>query len=146
MEEDEREEEEEETQGGEGDVESSLLDPGPGEEDKEDEEEVEETREEELLKEEVSTEEVKEVDQVETEEEKRSGEEVITLIEVRDHSDPLNVNQKPKFSDLAINSPKDTIMLENDDTKVNEKCQAKPPILPLQNLIPEVTKMVQNPI
>ena len=62
MEEDEREEEEEETQGGEGDVESSLLDPGPGEEDKEDEEEVEDTREEELLKEEVSTDDVKEVD------------------------------------------------------------------------------------
>jgi hypothetical protein len=44
MEEDKREEEEEETQGGEGDVESSLLDPGPGEEDKEDEEKVEDTR------------------------------------------------------------------------------------------------------
>ena len=39
-----------ETQGREGDVESSLLDPGPGEEDEEDEEEVDYTREDELLK------------------------------------------------------------------------------------------------
>ena len=119
MEEDEKEEEEEEmeTQGPVGDIKSSLLDPGPGEKDEEDEEEMEDTREEELLKEEVSTEEVQEVDDVETEEEKRSSEEVVTFMEVRDPLDPLNVNQKPNFSDLAINSPRDTTMSDNDDTK-----------------------------
>ena len=62
---------------------------------------------------------------METEEEKRSSEEVITFIEVRDPSDPLNLNHKTNFSDLAINSPKDTTMLDDDDTKLNEKCQAK---------------------
>ena len=112
MEEEEEEEEEEEmeTQGGEGDVESSLLDPGPGEEDEEDEEEVEDTREKELIKEEVSQDDVK---------------------EVRDHSDPLYENQKPTFSELALNSRKDTIMSDDDDTKVNEKCQAKTTDLPV---------------
>ena len=55
----------------------------------------------------------------------KSSEEVITLMKVRDHSDPLNVNQKPNISELAIKSPKDTTMSDNDDTKVSKKCQAK---------------------
>ena len=46
-------------------------------------------------------------------------------MKVRDPSDPLNVNQKPNFSDLAITSPKYTPMSDDDYTKVKEKCQAK---------------------
>ena len=127
MEEDkkEKEEEEMETQGEEGDVESSLLDPRPGEKDEEDEEEVEDTREEELLKEEVSQDEVKEVDKEEKGEEKISSEEVITLEEVRDHSDPLNENQKQTLSELQLSSPKETTMADETYSKVNEKCQAQ---------------------
>ena len=106
------------------DTETSLLDPGSEEEDDEDEEDVEENREEELLKEEeeVST---KEVDKVETEEEKRSGEEVTTFMYVKDHLDPLNVNQDHNFSNLAITSPKGTPVSDDDVTTVNENCQAK---------------------
>ena len=119
MEEDknEREEEDMEVPGPAEDNKTSLLDPGSEEEDDEDEEDVEENREEELLKEEkeVST---KEVDKVETEEEKRSGEEVTTFMNVKDHSAPLNVNQNPNFSNLAISSPKGTPMLDDDVTTV----------------------------
>ena len=126
MEEDEKEREEEdmEVPGPAEDNETSLLDPGSEEEDDEDEEDVEENMEEELLKEEeeVSTE---EVDKVETEEEKRSGEEVTTFLNVKDHSDPLNVNQDPNFSNLAITSPKGTPVSDDDVTTVNENCQAK---------------------
>ena len=73
----------------------------------------------------MSQDDVKEVDREQMKEEKKNSEEVITLTEVRDHSDPLNENQKPTFSELALNSPKDTIMSDDDDTKENEKCQAK---------------------
>ena len=134
MEDDEREKEEEEmevpgpaestTNITEEDDETSLLNHGSEEEEDEDEEDVEENREEELLKEEeeVST---REVDKVETEEEKRSGEEVTTFMNVKDHSDPLNVNQDPNFSNLAITSHKGTPVLDDDVTTVNENCKAK---------------------
>ena len=120
----EREGEDMEIPGYSVDNETSLLDPGSEEEDNEDEEDVKEKREEELLKEEeeVSS---KEVDKVETEEEKRSVEEVTTFMNVRDHSDPLNVNQNPNFSDMAITSPKGNPMSDDDVTTVNKKCQAK---------------------
>ena len=120
MEEDESEREEDmEVPGPAEDNETSLLAPGSEEEDDEDEEDVEENREEELLKEkeEVST---REVDKVEMEEEKRSGEEVTTFMNVKDHSDPLNVNQDPNFSNLAITSPKGTPVSDDNVTNINE--------------------------
>ena len=87
--------------------ETSLLDQGSGEE--EDEEDVEEKVEEELLKEEEEVS-VKEVDKAEMEVEGRGGEEVLTFMDVKDRTDPLNVKQKNCFSSLAKTSPKDIIM------------------------------------
>ena len=46
------------------------------------------------------------VDKVEMKE-KRSGEEVNSFEQIKDHSDPIMINQDPSLSNLAINSPKD---------------------------------------
>ena len=109
--------------------ETSLLAPESG--DEEYEEDVEQEVQEELLKEEVETasqEEVtvKEMGEEEMEEEQR-GSEVLTFLDVKDHTDPLNVNQTNIFSSLAINSPKDTIMSDNvaTDENANSKAEAK---------------------
>ena len=77
--------------------ESTLLAQESGEEDQEDEEDVEEKIQEELLKEEVTTEEDKEVDEEVMEEEQRGGDEVTNFMDVKDHKDPLNVQQKNLF-------------------------------------------------
>ena len=104
--------------------ETSLLDQGSGEEEDEDEEDVEEKVEEELLKEEDEVS-VREVDKVEMEVERRGGEEVLTFMDVKDRTDPLNVKQNNSFSSLAITSPKDIIMSDDGATEVNDKCKAE---------------------
>ena len=113
--------------------ESTLLAQESGEEDEEDEEDVEEKIQEELLKEEVETtnqEEVTakedtEVDEEVMEEEQRGGDEVTTFLDVKDHKDPLNVQQN-NFSSLAINSPKDIEMSDKDATDYNDNSKAEP--------------------
>ena len=109
-----------------------MLAQESGEEDEEDEEDVEEKVQEELLKEEVETanqEEVtaKEVDEEEMEEEQRGCEEVLTFMDVKDPTDPLNVKQNNSFSSLAINSPKDINMSDNVaiDENANSKAEAE---------------------
>ena len=116
----EREEEDMEVPGPAEHNETSLLDPGSEEEDLENEEDVEENREEELLKEEeeVST---KEVDMWR----RRRRRDVVRRLLPNDHSDPLNVNQNPSFSNLAITSTKGTPMSNDDVTSVNENCQRR---------------------
>ena len=101
--------------------ESGLLEPDTEEEGEEDEEEVEEKRAEELLgdDDEVSVEE--EVIEVEPKED-RVGEEVDTFEQIKDHFDPISLNQKPNISNLDINSPKDP--MELDDNVFNEASNA----------------------
>ena len=85
---------------------------------------------EELLKEEVETpnqEEViaQEVDEEVMEVEQRGGEEVLTFMNVKDPTDPLNVQQNKSFSSLAINSPKDVNMSDKVDTDHNDNSKAE---------------------
>jgi hypothetical protein len=58
-------------------------------------------------------------------EEEKGVEEVTSFEKIKDHSDPLMVNQDPNLSNLAINSPKH--FSESDDDVMNEnfKAQAK---------------------
>ena len=110
--------------------ETTLLAQESGEEDKEDEEEVEEGVQEELLKEEVETpnqEEViaKEVDEEVMEVEQRGGEEVLTFMNVKDPTDPLNVKQSKSFSSLALNSPKDVDMSDKVATDHHDNSKAE---------------------
>ena len=79
------------------DVDKTLLAPAPGEEDKED---VEETVTDELLKDESETMQQEEVirkmideEVMMTREEQRGGVQVTTFLQVKDPSDPLNINQ-----------------------------------------------------
>ena len=112
--------------------ETTLLAQESGEENQEDKEDVEEKIQEELLKEEVETtnrEEViakedKEVDEVVMEEEQRCGEEVNAFLDVKDQTDPLNVQQN-NFSSLAINSPKDINMSDTVATDHNDNSKAE---------------------
>ena len=46
-------------------------------------------------------------------------------MDVKDHSDPLSVNQNNSFSNLAITSPKDTPMSDHGVTDKNENCKAE---------------------
>ena len=113
--------------------ETTLLAQEFGEEDKEDEEDVEEKIQEELLKEEVemtnqeevTAKEDKEVDEVVMEVEQRGGEEVLTFMDVKDPTDPLNVQQNKSFSSLAINSPKDVNMSDKVATDQNDNSKAE---------------------
>ena len=110
--------------------ETTLLAQESGEEDKEDEEEVEEKVQDELLKEEVETphqEEVtvKEKDEEVMEVEQRGGEEVTTFMNVKDPTDPLNVQQSKSFKNLAINSPKDIEMSDTAATDHNDNSKAE---------------------
>ena len=68
---------------------------------------------------------VKEVNKAEMEVEQRGGEEVLTFMDVKDCTDPLNVKQNNSFSNLAITSPKDTPMSDDDVTDENENCKAE---------------------
>ena len=68
---------------------------------------------------------VKEVNKAEMEVEQRGGEEVLTFMDVKDRTDPLNVKQNNSFSSLAITSPKDIIMSDDGATEVNDKCKAE---------------------
>ena len=111
--------------------ESTLLAQESGKEDQDNEEDVEEKIQEELLKEEVETtnqqeviaEEDKEVDEEVMEEDQRGGDEVTTFLDVKDHRDPLNVQQN-KLSSLAINSPKDMEFSDEDATDYNDNSKA----------------------
>ena len=108
----------------------TLLAQESGEEGKEDEEDVEEKGQDELLKEEVETpnqEEitVKELDEEVMEVEQRGGEEVLTFLNVKDPTDPLNVQKSKSFSNLAINSPKDVDMLDKVATDQNDNSKAE---------------------
>ena len=68
---------------------------------------------------EVSVEE--EVIEVEPKED-RVGEEVVTFKQIKDHLDPISLNQKPNISNLDINSPKDP--MELDENVFNEASNA----------------------
>ena len=46
-------------------------------------------------------------------------------MDVKDHSDPLSVNQNNSFSNLEITSPKDTPMSDDGVTDENENCKAE---------------------
>ena len=85
---------------------------------------------EELLKEEVETpnqEEViaKKVDEEVMEVEQRGGEEVLTFMNVKDPTDPLNVQKSKSFSNLAINSPKDVDMSDKVATDQNDNSKTE---------------------
>ena len=109
---------------------TTLLAQESGEEDEEDEEEVEEKVQDKLLKEEVETphqEEVtvKEIYEEVMEVEQRGGEEVTTFMNVKDPTDPLNVQQSKSFKNLAINSPKDIEMSDTAATDHNDNSKAE---------------------
>ena len=59
------------------------------------------------------------------EEEQRGCEEVLTFMDVKDPTDPLNVQQNNSFSSLAINSPKDVNMSDKVATDQNDNSKAE---------------------
>ena len=65
-----------------------------------------------------------------TREEQRGGVEVTTFLQVKDPSDPLNVNPSNSFKNLAINDPKDIEMSDqgtidhNDNSTHTSKAEA----------------------
>ena len=126
------EEKMEEEKRGEGQSESdsdedkSLLAPAPGEEEGGD---VEETVTDELLKDndEIKMEQQEEVKEIRidkevkmTEEEQRGRVEVTTFLQVKDRSDPLEVNPSKNFENLAISDQKDIEMSDQGITDQNE--------------------------
>ena len=108
---------------GEGEEDSSLLDPVPGEEEAE-EDNVGDQKEEELLREdeEVSHDEHKEVD--EEKQEEKSDEDKIREFIGTDYSPEIKI-EKQNLSELNIDSPKDNSMSEDDAYTIKVKCQAE---------------------
>ena len=108
------------------DEEENLLAADPGEEEGGD---VEETVTDELLKDndEIEMEQQEEVKEIRideevkmTKEEQRGREEVTTFMQVKDRSDPLDVNPSKSFENLAIDDQKDMELSDQGITDHNE--------------------------
>ena len=68
---------------------------------------------------------MKEVDEEVMEVEQRGGEEVTTFMNVKDPTDPLNVQQSKSFKNLAINSAKDINLSDTAATDHNDNSKAE---------------------